>query len=122
MVNPIRDANGRIVSCLELTRDITERKQAEEALQAERNKLQSVIDALADGLSIMDRDYNIIYQNEPSKIIWGEHLEEKCYRVYEDREKICEGCPVEKAFKDGKSHTSETVSYTHLTLPTTPYV
>ncbi|MCJ7790895.1 MAG: PAS domain S-box protein [Dehalococcoidia bacterium] len=105
--NPIRDAEGRIVSCLELARDITKRKQADEALQAEKNKLQSLIDAMEYTLTIQDPEYNIIYQNEPSRIAFGDHLGEKCYRVYEGREGICEDCPVEKAFKDGKPHTAE---------------
>jgi len=106
--NPIRDAGGKIVSCLELARDITERKQAEEALQAEKNKLQSVIDAMADALTIQDRDYSIIFQNELSrKSTNGDRMGEKCYRAYEGRESICESCPVEKAFKDGKPHTTE---------------
>ena len=85
----------------------TERKQAEEALQAERNKLQSVIDAMEDYLTIRDKDYNIIYQSERVRKIWGNHLGEKCYRAYEGRDTVCEGCPAEKAFKDGKSHTTE---------------
>jgi len=105
--NPIRDAGGKIVSCLELTRNITGHKRAEETLQAERNKLQSLVDAMEDGLTIQDRDYNIIYEGRLQRTIFGDHLGEKCYRVYEGREKICEGCPVEKAFKDGKSHTAE---------------
>jgi PAS domain S-box-containing protein len=104
---PIRDAGGKIASCMEIARDITERKQAEDELQTEKNKLQSVLNAMEDGFSIMDRDYNVTYQNETSKRIWGEHKGEKCYRIYENREGICEGCPVEKAFKDGKSHTTE---------------
>ena len=111
--NPIRDARGKTVSCLELARDITERKRADGALQAEKNKLQSVIDATEEGLTIQDTEYNIIFQNEPSRIsTGGDHVGEKCYRVYKGREKICEGCPVEKAFKDGKSHTSEMMEVT----------
>jgi PAS domain S-box-containing protein len=88
--------------------DITERKQMEEALQDEKNKLQSLIGAIEDNINIQDRDYNIIFQNKPSKISsGGDHMGEKCYRVFEGAEKVCKGCPVEKAFKDGKSHTSE---------------
>src|SRR4030042_1371525 len=91
-----------------LVRDITKHKQAEDALQAERNKLQSLIDSLEDTVTIQDTEYNIIYQNEPSRIAsGGDHLGEKCYRAYEGRDKICDGCPVEGAFKDGKSHTAE---------------
>jgi PAS domain S-box-containing protein len=105
--NPVRDARGEIISCLEIGRDITERKQAEEELQTEKNKLQSLIDAMEDGLIIQDRDYNIIYQNEPLKEIYGDHLGEKCYRAYTSGDKMCDDCPVAMAFKDGKSHTME---------------
>ncbi len=104
---PMRDANDRVVGVVEVTLDITERKRMEDALQAEKNKLQSVIDAMEDGLTIQDKDFNIIYQNELVRKIFGDQLREKCYLVYEGREKMCDGCPVEKAFKDGKSHTSE---------------
>jgi two-component system NtrC family sensor kinase len=88
-------------------RDITVRKQIEDELQAEKNKLQSVIDALVDHLTIRDKDYNLIYQSESSQGVFGNHLGEKCYRVYEGQDELCDSCPVEKAFKDGKSHTSE---------------
>jgi len=86
--------------------DITERKRAEEALQAEKNKLQSLVDALEYGLTTQDKDYNIIYQNTLVRRIFGDHLGEKCYRIYEGRDKLCDRCPVKKAFGDGKSHTS----------------
>jgi two-component system NtrC family sensor kinase len=101
-------SNGEFKYYLSNWFDITERKQMEEALQAEKNKLKSIIDALEYNLTIQDKDFNIIYQNEPSRISsGGDHLGEKCYRVYEGRDKICHGCPVKKAFKDGKSHTAE---------------
>ncbi|MBA7559638.1 hypothetical protein ES708_01253 [subsurface metagenome] len=100
-------ANGKKLGIQVLQRDVTDRKQAEEVLQTEKNKLQSIINAMEDGLTIQDADYNIIYQNELLRKIFGDHLGEKCYRVYEGREKLCDGCPLEKAFKDGKSHTSE---------------
>jgi PAS domain S-box-containing protein len=106
--SPVRDAKGKIVYCLEITRNITKRKQVEEELQAEKNKLQSLISAMEFSLTIQDRDFNIIYQNEPSqKTSSGSRVGEKCYKVYEDRDTICDGCPAEKAFKDGKSHTAE---------------
>ncbi len=98
-------AGQKLIFCV--SRDITERKQAEETLQTEKNKLQSLIDAMEDGLNILDKDYNIIFQNELARRLYGARLGEKCYRVYAGRETVCDGCPVKKAFKDGKSHTSE---------------
>jgi len=103
----LKDSSGKAISHITIARDITERKQAEEALQSEKNKLQSLIDALEDDLGIQDKHYNIIYQNEPSKAQFGDRIGEKCYRAYEGRDKVCDNCPVERAFKDGKSHTSE---------------
>jgi len=103
----LKDSSGKAIGLITISRDITKRKQAEEALQSEKNKLQSLIDALEDNLGIQDKHYNIIYQNEPSKAKFGDRLGEKCYRAFEGRDKICDDCPIEKAYKDGKSHTSE---------------
>jgi PAS domain S-box-containing protein len=85
---------------------ITERRLTE-ALQIEKNKLQSVIDSMTDTLTIMNHDFDITFQNARSRARSGDHLGEKCYRAYEHREKVCEGCPVEMAFQDGMPHTSE---------------
>jgi PAS domain S-box-containing protein len=104
---PILNASGDVTGLVEMTMDITMRKRAVEELQKEKNKLQSVVSAMEDGLTVYDRDFNIIYQNEPLKILFGNRLGEKCYRVYQNRDEICDGCPVQKAFNDGKSHSSE---------------
>jgi two-component system NtrC family sensor kinase len=87
---------------------VLKRTETEEALYTEKNKLQSLIDSLEYALTIQDKDYNVIYQNEPSRISsGGNRVGEKCYWVYEGRDEVCHGCPVEQAFKDGKSHTTE---------------
>jgi len=84
------------------------RKQAEETLQAEHNKLLSLMDVMEYTVTIQDTECNIIYQNKAARIVsGGNHLGEKCYRAYEGREKMCDGCPLGEAFKDGKSHTTE---------------
>jgi PAS domain S-box-containing protein len=85
------------------------RKQTEDELQYEKNRLHSIVDAM-DGmdsmLTIQDSDYNIIYQNSIMERTFG-GFGDKCYKIYEKKEKVCDGCPVEKAFRDGQSHTSE---------------
>jgi PAS domain S-box-containing protein len=72
----------------------------------EKSKLKSIIDAVEWGITIQDRDYNILFQNELLKNIFG-GLGGKCYKVYEGKDGLCNGCPVEMAWKSGKSHTSE---------------
>jgi two-component system NtrC family sensor kinase len=91
-----------------VARLVLKRTETEEALHTEKSRLQSLVDSLEYDLTIQDKDYNIIYQNESSRTSsGGNHVGEKCYQVYEGRDKICDGCPVEQAFKDGKSHTTE---------------
>jgi PAS domain S-box-containing protein len=83
-------------------------KQAEEALQAEHNKLPSLMDAMGCIITLQDTEYNIIYHNKQTRISsGGDHVGEKCYRAYEGRERVCDECPVEESFKDGKSHILE---------------
>ena len=91
----------------DLAWEVAERKQAEEALQDEKDKLQLIIDSMEYGISIHDKDYNILYQSHPSKLDGAYHTGEKCYWAYEGRDEVCEDCPMIKAFKDGKSHATE---------------
>jgi diguanylate cyclase (GGDEF)-like protein/PAS domain S-box-containing protein len=72
----------------------------------ERNKLQLLLDSLDCGITIQDREYNIIFQNKYMRDMFG-HIGEKCYRIYEFREELCQDCPVELAFQDGATHDSE---------------
>jgi PAS domain S-box-containing protein len=107
---PVLESKGFSHLIAEKSHDITERKPAEEALQIEKNTLQAVTNAMTDSLTILNRDFEITFQNERSRSSFGDHLGEKCYRAYEHRDKVCEDCPVEKAFQDGKPHASEKIN------------
>ena len=63
-----------------------------------------VLANLADGITIQDRDFNIIYQNDAMIQAFGCHVGEKCYAIYERRDRTCEGCPLQKVFATGKPH------------------
>src|SRR3989304_10409111 len=101
------DNMGRAVQMVGTVQDITERKRAAEELNTEKNKFLAVINAMEDGLTIQDLDYNIIYQNETVKNVFGVRLGEKCHSTYGGKNSICDECPVEMVYKDGKSHVSE---------------
>ncbi|MBU0968355.1 MAG: PAS domain-containing protein [Proteobacteria bacterium] len=64
--------------------------------------LEQVLINLPDGITIQDREFNIIFQNNAMEKAFGNHLGEKCYAVYERRDRICERCGVQKAFETGK--------------------
>jgi PAS domain S-box-containing protein len=65
---------------------------------------EQLYENLPDGVTIQDREFNIIYQNKSMKEIFGERTGEKCYSVYEKRDEICEGCGLRKVFETGRSH------------------
>ena len=104
LVKELEEMHRQLANC---TIERSEHRLGEEGLFEEKNKLQSIIDAMASGLTIQDSDYNIIYQNEILKKIFGERLGEKCYVVYEGKDSVCDECPVEMAYRDGKAHTSK---------------
>lgn len=80
---------------------------AVERAEREKAKTAAIIAAIGDGISIQDRDYKILYQNDAMKVIVGEHVGAYCYRAYEGNETTCPGCPVALTFNDGKVHVSE---------------
>ncbi|MGB8218082.1 MAG: PAS domain-containing sensor histidine kinase [Candidatus Methanoperedens sp.] len=90
------------------------RKQAEEALKGaivkaeeEKNKSEAIIASLGDGIIIQDTDYKILYQNQIQNEIYGNRVGEYCYKAYEGKDTICEDCPIEASFSDGKIHKTE---------------
>jgi PAS domain S-box-containing protein len=89
-------------------------KKAEDTLKVavikaedEKNKTNAIIEAIGDGIIIQDTDYKIVYQNQIQNEIYGNRVGEYCYKAYEGRDSICEDCPIELSFKDGKIHKTE---------------
>jgi len=60
---PMRDDEGNIIGIFGLSTDITERKQAEEALAQERNLLRSLIDNVPDFIYVKDIQSRFLIAN-----------------------------------------------------------
>ncbi len=96
----------------QLQAELTERKLIEEKLrvafvsaQEEKAKTEAVIAALGDAINIQDTDYSILYQNQVSRDIYGDHIGENCYRAFQNRDHVCETCHLTRSFRDGVIHT-----------------
>jgi len=92
-------------------RDITELKESEKKLRESEGKLEAMLGSLAEHMSMMDKDLNIIWANKTAMNIFGDNLVgKKCYEVYHQRNKPCEPypCLTLRAFQDGKVHEHDT--------------
>jgi len=94
--------------------NITERKQAELALQTaliaahnEKSMSEAVIAAMGQGLNTVGRDFSILFQNKFQLEMMGDHIGEKCFAAFEQRDSVCPGCPVTLVFQDGGIHQVE---------------
>jgi PAS domain S-box-containing protein len=69
-ISPIRDAEGRITGASTVARDITERKRAEEALQASETRFRTLIDMAPVAISI-SRSGKTLHVNQKFLEMYG---------------------------------------------------
>jgi len=90
---------------LVIIRRAMEKREMEEALRESEQRIKDVLASIADHVSMMDKDLNIIWANDAARRIFGDDIVgERCYATYYGRDKPCEHCITLKAFQDGKVH------------------
>lgn len=106
----LMEYQGKIAT-IGTVKDVTERKQAEEALRESEGKLKAMLQSIGDHMSMMDKDLNILWANETAKKVFGEDIiGKKYYEVYHGRKEPCDPypCLTLNAFQDGKGHGHDT--------------
>ena len=63
----LKDGKGRIIGTLSSGEDITDRRQAENQLDAERSRLNAIIDNAPLGIIVADKDAKILLVNQAAK-------------------------------------------------------
>ncbi|WP_462272751.1 PAS domain S-box protein [Methanohalophilus sp.] len=89
---------------LGFTKDTTESKLMQEELIESKLFLNSIIESINDGVSILDADLNIIRVNDTMNKWYARNtpLEgKKCYEAYHDRDKPCIPCPILRCRETG---------------------
>ena len=81
---------------------MAERRKAEEALQQERNKLKGILDAMSDGVYIVNREYEVLYTNPALEKEMGTVQERRCYEYLFGQPGVCPWCKNQKVF-DGNT-------------------
>ncbi len=64
--------------------------------------LRSVLDTVDDGITIIDKNLNVLFQNEAIKKKFGDIKGRLCYEAYRNRAEPCIDCLILKVLEDGK--------------------
>ena len=70
----------------------------------ERQKLISIIDAIEEGIYVIDKDYTLEFMNKAMVRDFGEGVGKKCYQVINNRDEICPWCKAKEVFNGETLH------------------
>jgi len=102
----VRDASGKPEYLVTITRDITERKKAEEKLWKSEKSWSDSFNSLEDVMITIGKDYTIEKMNDSGLKLLGKTGEEvtgkKCYQVIHGLDAPCEFCSFKRTLKTGK--------------------
>lgn len=78
-------------------------------LARRHNKLATIIDSMSDGLTILNRDLDIVLANKVQKAMFPEiSLEgKKCYRTFFRKNKPCRNCPSLRTIQNQETLSGE---------------
>lgn len=74
--NPLVDEGGEVRGLVGISRDITVRKRAEEALHASEKMLRDITDHVGEGIYVFDADGRITFMNPEAERLLGWTMEE----------------------------------------------
>ncbi len=97
-----RDKHGEPTGYLEINFDISARKQAEEALKAERQRFFAVLETLPPMICLLTPDYHVAFANRAFLERFGESQGRRCYDYCFGNSAPCEFCQTYDVFKTGQ--------------------
>ncbi|MGC7878901.1 PAS domain S-box protein [Desulforudis sp. 1031] len=110
-ITPIYDQAENFIAVEVFIRDITQRKQMEDALQRAEREKATILNSISELVNYYDTDLRIIWSNKAASEWVGLPAEQMvghyCYEIAHHRTEPCEGCPVVTAIKTGGVHENE---------------
>jgi len=95
---------------MEVGLDITERKRAEAAVEAERRWLFEVLEALPVMICLLTPNHQVVFANRPFRERYGESNGRRCYEYCYGRERPCEFCESFQVLKTDQPHHWEVLA------------
>ncbi len=93
-----RNGDKNPLHFLGMVENITQRKQIETALEKEHDKFVNILEAMENGVYIVNQEYVIEYINPALKREFGPTKGRKCYQYFHDRQAVCPWCVNKKVF------------------------
>ncbi|TFG00053.1 MAG: PAS domain S-box protein, partial [Promethearchaeota archaeon] len=86
--------------------DITTRTMAKKALKRSEIEKKLILDSISELIAFQDLNHNLIWVNkravESVESTSEDLVGRKCFKVWNELDHPCKGCPIEKAIKTGK--------------------
>ncbi len=106
--------DGRLIWIDGVIEDITERRQAQEALRQAEYEKSIVLDSYAERVVLQDLEHRVRWANRAAGDSVGlapaELVGRRCHEVWHDRPTPCQKCPLERAMATGQPQEAEIVS------------
>lgn len=99
-----RDEAGNVAGVFAAARDITDRKKAEDAARAERQRFYDVLETLPVYVILLSKDYRVPFANKFFRERFGESDGKRCHEYLFHRGEPCDNCETYKAMKTGAPH------------------
>jgi PAS domain S-box-containing protein len=104
---PVLDHDGAVREWVGTCTDITERKQAEATVAAERQKFNQILDVLSPYVCLLTPDYYMPFANQEFRRRFGEAKGRRCYEFLFNRAEPCEVCETYKVLQSGQEQRWE---------------
>ena len=99
---PFLGPEGDIIGVVESFRDITELINAQKAVASERDMLERILSHLHEGVSIINGEHTVEYQNEIFGDYFGDCAGKTCHSVIYGEQRPCEPCLMQAAVATGR--------------------
>jgi PAS domain S-box-containing protein len=108
--------DGRtVVATIAQGQDITERRQYRMQVEAERDRLRHILDAIPDGVYLVGQDCRIQYINPALVERGGPVNGRKCYEYFHNLGEPCPDCPNPQVFAGTPTHRQHTTRGSNIT-------
>jgi PAS domain S-box-containing protein len=123
----LKDAQDNLSGHIITTRDITKRKEMDEALKLAAEEWSRTFDSINDAICIISKDFRLLRANKAFADMYHvEHnqvIGKRCYEVTVEGKEPVEGCPHQETLrtaKPAKSEFSINEKGTHVEIGTSP--